>query len=315
MKRTFFPVFTLSLAVVACAAEARTNDETACLRVQNGKGAAYAVVSLKDAGHVLEWYPDGSATNRFWKSPFPDRLLSEWRNTGGERTWIGPQSSWQAIFGTKGDWPPPAFLEEEAGFERTPDSTPLQGSLTIQTKNTRPLDCVRTISLAPDGTLSVQASFRPNPEPGTTPLALMDFQIWSIAQLPVPLSAKARLSGEKRIGNGILGKDPIVPEPARDKENKTIFFDLANIRLSPNGGGKCFLDADAFVLAYPDGTLTITQTESAPLPNDTPPYRAQLFCGWHPDIPGPQGRYIEVEFAGRADSPMTVRFQWQPAGR
>ena len=311
MKRISHPISALLLAVFACAAEANAHAQTACLRVQNGKSAAYAVASPTEAGHVLEWHPDGSETNRFWKSPFPDRLLYKWRNVGGERTWIGPQNRWQDFSADNLAWPPPSFLET-VPFDISPESLPLQGSATLQTVGNTPLDCRRVVSLSTNGILSVRASFHSNAASEPNPVSLADYQIWSVTQLPFPLSATVRLADAKRIENGVLGSDAVIPHPIRDPENKTAFFDLENIRLPPSGGAKCYLDGDAFILSYPDGKLTITQTESAPLPEDEIPYRAQFYCGGHVDIPGPQGRYIEVEFAGRADSPMTVQFQWEP---
>lgn len=306
----FFSVFLFLFLLGSGPARGAAAEPDARLHLELGTGpeTARALLAPGRGGRILAWIPAGSATNRLWQSPRPDVLQYRWRNDGGEKTWVGPQTCWEDL-STHGDWPPPDFVDSSPFtiVALTPAGAVLRSAQTEKA----PFVCERTIRLTAPDTLQITAAFLPVADARADAPPLASYQIWSVAQLPFPTAAVARLMEPRRIDNG-LRNNPIDPPPRLSEDGRQAWFDLAGLRLPPDLGAKCYLDADAFTLFYPDGRLHISAPDVAALPDGEEPCRAQLYVGGHPFIPGEAGRYIEVEFAGASARPFPVTFRWEP---
>lgn len=74
-------------------------------RLTDGKSEAVVVPSL---GRVMRWGKVGGP-NLLWNAASVSSKAGEWKNYGGDKTWLSPQSSWKTLHGSD-NWPPdPAF--------------------------------------------------------------------------------------------------------------------------------------------------------------------------------------------------------------
>lgn len=74
-------------------------------RLTDGKSEAVVVPSL---GRVMRWGRVGGP-NLLWNASAPPKASDAWKNYGGDKTWLSPQSSWKVLHGND-NWPPdPAF--------------------------------------------------------------------------------------------------------------------------------------------------------------------------------------------------------------
>lgn len=83
-------------------------------RLTDGRSEAVVVPSL---GRVMRWGKVGGP-NLLWNAGSVSKNPGDWKNYGGDKTWLSPQSSWKVLHGSN-NWPPdPAF-----------DGTPQQASV------------------------------------------------------------------------------------------------------------------------------------------------------------------------------------------
>ena len=250
-------------------------------RIVLENGAVCAVVVPAFGGRVMSLQFAGGP-NLLWTNPRPDNLMWHWRNHGGEKTWIGPQESWEALGGKT--WPPPAFFDAAPYVvtRRSPTSVVLLSPADTNWN----LRVSRTAEVLPDR-LRVTSELLPAGDVPATRLTN-----WSVVQLPPPPRVAVRLTGRKRLANG-MGEDKPLPAPAR-LANDTQLFDLRHAVAS----GKCSFDADLFLVEVPGGQFEIRQFGEPPEDDDLAiPDRAQLYFGARTDLPPNYEPYIEVEFA------------------
>ncbi|HEX8463094.1 MAG TPA: hypothetical protein VF627_00620 [Abditibacterium sp.] len=87
-----------------------TYFERPAYRLTDGKTEAIIVPEI---GRIMSYGKVGGA-NLLWNSPTKDGLNGGgWKNYGGDKTWLSPQSSWQEFHGKAG-WPPDNALDGSA---------------------------------------------------------------------------------------------------------------------------------------------------------------------------------------------------------
>ena len=247
-------------------------------RIVLENGDVRAVVVPEFGGRVTSLqFADGP--NLLWVNPRPDDLMWDWRNHGGEKTWIGPQESWKTVGGKT--WPPPASFDAEPYVvtHRSPTSVALLSPADTHWN----LRASRTIEVFPDR-LRVTSELLPT---GDVPAERITN--WSVVQLPPPPRVAVRLTERKRIANGI-GEDKPLPGPVRLDDS--LVFDLRSAEAS----GKCSFDADRFLVDVPGGQLEIRQLGETLDDGLATPERAQIYFAARAELPPGYEPYIEVEF-------------------
>ena len=207
--RHALPILPLALALAGCSS--RGNPVPDELVLSDGTGAT-AVVAPAAGGRVLAFRPAGmpGGGNAFWTNPLDDPMLAGWRNVGGEKTWIGPQSRWRGMAGKA--WPPPAFFDRER-YGILPGATASAATLRSPpppADGDCPFSVERAVSLA-DGVLRVESRLVPARDAGA-PADADGFVAWSVAQTPHARRVAVRLAPPARLENGPDGDSPL-PEP------------------------------------------------------------------------------------------------------
>ena len=264
-------------------------------------GSVRAVVAPERGGRIMALhFADGP--NLLWVNVRPDRLMWKWRNHGGEKTWIGPQESWKTQGGQA--WPPPAFFDADP-FVVTRRTPTLIVMLSRPDTNWN-LRVSCTVEVFADR-LRVTSELLPVDDAAAMPATRITN--WSVAQLPPPPRIAVRLTGSKRIVNGVDDAKPL-PEPAR-LDGDVLVFDLDRAEAS----GKGSFDADCFLVDVPGGQLEIRQLGEPPADDGSAiPDRAQLYFAARAELPPNYEPYIEVEFARPfPDSRQQIEFRFIPA--
>ncbi len=78
-------------------------------RLSDGKSEAVIVPSL---GRVMRWGKVGGP-NLLWNAASVSKNPGDWKNYGGDKTWLSPQSSWKVLHGSNG-WPPDTAFDGTA---------------------------------------------------------------------------------------------------------------------------------------------------------------------------------------------------------
>jgi len=73
----------------------------AAYRLTDGKSEAVVVPSL---GRVMRWGKVGGP-NLLWNAASVSTKAGDWKNYGGDKTWLAPQSYWKVLHGVN-SWPP-----------------------------------------------------------------------------------------------------------------------------------------------------------------------------------------------------------------
>ncbi|MGI5867888.1 MAG: hypothetical protein ACOX9C_00385 [Kiritimatiellia bacterium] len=239
-----------------------------------------AIVAPELGGRVMSLQFNNGA-NVLWTNAQSKTPIGGWQNSGGEKTWIGPQENWAAVGGR--GWPPPDFADRDAFL--VTNQTPTSISLLSTPDTNWNVRISRTIEALPDR-LRVTSELLP-----TGPLPATRITNWSVAQLPPPQRLAVRLTGRKRFTNSMDDHTPL-PEPVRLADDK-LAFDFSHV----TNNGKCSFDADLFLIDVPGGRLAIQQLGEQPEDDLLEvPERAQLYYGAKASLPPDCEPYIEVEF-------------------
>ena len=138
-------------------------------------------------GRIASYGPvDGP--NLLWFSE-ADAPTEGWLNHGGEKTWIGPPSTWRKLGGKS--WPPPAFFDQAAYTATRQRTSPNAVALVSPPDAASGLRVERLVELLPDGTLSVTSRLLPCGE--NPPVPIGDLRLWSVCQIPLPERVDATL--------------------------------------------------------------------------------------------------------------------------
>jgi len=97
----------------------------AAYRLTDGKSEAVVVPSL---GRVMRWGKVGGP-NLLWNAASVSKNPSDWKNYGGDKTWLSPQSYWKVMHGSD-NWPP------DKSFDGTPHEAMVLtgGSLKLESR-------------------------------------------------------------------------------------------------------------------------------------------------------------------------------------
>ncbi len=267
------------------------------------------------AGRLLFFGRPGGP-NLLWTDPgapdVPEYVdgRRQWRNFGGEKTWVGTQEEvWPLFAKTNRDgtvWPPPAWFDTmplsvvradatnillRSGIHGTGDAS-WQGAIEREFTLFADRLEVRERLVLPEGAAGV----------GETPKPDDPRRIWSVTQVPRPGRVALRLCGDRR-----TAQKEGIPEPVSEGDSEWRFLDVATL---PGEGGKMDADADALAASLPDGTgwLVIRQLASPRhLSAFASPGRAMVYVSPKDWRPSP---YIELEFAAYgADAAHALEFR------
>ena len=307
--RILFPLLTLAFFAVASAAPAAPPEslvlENAALRAEVVPAWAGRLLFLgRPKGPNLLWTDPGAAD-------VPEYVdgRRQWRNFGGEKTWVGTQEEVWPLFATTNRdgtvWPPPAWFDAMPLSVVRADATNIllrsgfhgcrDGSWTCAIEREFTLFAdrleIRQRLLLPEG--AARAGETPKPDDPR--------RIWSVTQVPRPDRVALRLCGGRRtVRNGGI------PEPTPSGDAGWSELDIASLSAS----GKLEADGDALAVRLSDGTgwLVIRQS-AAPrhLAAFNRPGRAMVYVSPKDWRPSP---YVELEFAAYGpDAAHTLDFR------
>ncbi len=220
----------------------------AAYRLTDGKTEAVVVPTL---GRVMRYGRVGGA-NLLWNAPTPKGLdVGGWKNYGGDKTWLSPQSSWGVMHG-KG-WPP------DAAFDGTPQRADvLTGGKLRMVSSLSPglgIYLVRVFSFNSAGEFVIQQSAV------KTAGAPVRVGLWSISQsVPgacvfLPVEPDSAYKGGAFYFNG---QHPVL-QPA------SIVGEMLRVQPQPvNGGVKFGVDAPVSALASVRNGLAWVQKSAKP---------------------------------------------------
>ena len=252
--------------------------------------------------------------NVLWTQPEAARFTIDaggkpvWRNVGGEKTWVGSQGrGWRAFADKESGsvWPPPAWFDSEPMQVVSADPT----NVVLRTAPHRGGDWVvaleRSFALEADA-LVVRQRLLPAEVGARGPEALPDDdrRLWSVAQIPRPPFAWARLCGECRHAAEEPFSAPVPGAPGGWARVDVPDSDKA---------GKICMDADAIAVPLTGGDGWFLLEQTAPqrfLDAIVEPGRAMVYAS-KPDFrPSP---YAELEFAAYGpDSEQTLSLRIGP---
>lgn len=150
-----------------------TYDKRPAFRLTDGRSEAVIVPSL---GRVMRWGKIGGP-NLLWNAPGVSKNPADWKNYGGDKTWLSPQSSWKTLHGSN-NWPP------DTAFDGTPQSASvLTGGKLKLVSNTSPrigIRLERVMSFNERGELEIeQTAIKTSGAP-------VRVGLWSISQSNSP---------------------------------------------------------------------------------------------------------------------------------
>ncbi|MEI6236222.1 MAG: hypothetical protein WCT04_24465 [Planctomycetota bacterium] len=252
---------------VTVAALKRTDGREA-FRVSDGKTEAVVVPSL---GRVMQYGPVGGA-NWLWIAPADKVDMNGWKNFGGEKVWVSPQSTWPAYIGR----PFPPDESWESGHEaRVLDNPPrLQTTSPVSKCGVR---IIREFSFNGSGEFVTSTTLEKMDD---TPLIA---GAWTVTQIPPPDAVFLPTSEASVYKNNVY------------KWSRKTVGNITNvtpslIRVIPTTGGAYKIGVDAPVAAIAavrNGVVLLQRTERTD--------------GKYPDGPEESGFPVELFDLGQAD--------------
>ena len=276
---------------VACGSQVsieRTTYEgfTNAWRMRN---AEVELVVVPEIGRITRYGLIGGS-NVLWSGRAADGtvwLVGAWKNWGGDKVWVWPQTGWPNRAGRS--WPPPG----DGPVQRW-DASLAGGRLLMTGPEIEGYGCraVRELALAPTGTAVTLVT-----RLEAIGAACLDgLAVWSVTQIPAAPEVAARLSPDA-VGEGV--HDPSPGWPAPQREGGWLRF-----RRPGDRGCKSFVDADRWTVAVGD-RLFVQELLPGVGRAYRPGERAQLFTSpdaepWRPASIGP---VTELEFTSPPAGP------------
>ncbi len=299
---------------ILCASLAATvaPSQTSTLRIILENESLRAEIVPDWAGRLM-FFGHPTGPNALWTYPEAASFTvdangkPEWKNVGGEKTWVGSQKlGWRAFAGiTEGSvWPPPAWFDSMPMQVIHADST----SVLLRTGVHRGGDwegaMEREFRLEGD-VLVIRQRLLPTKAsmegPAGTPRPDDIRRLWSVAQIPRPDRVAMRTVGEgrhKENGN--------IPAPVPADAAGWVTFDIASM----TSVSKAEADGDALAAPLRDGSGWLVIEQTAPerhLAVFETPGRAMVYAS-KPDFE--PSAYVELEFAAYGpDAEQTLRFR------
>lgn len=242
-----------------------------------------------DAGELLWRHPDAAA-----------HPVGGWLNLGGDKLWLWPIGSWQAVTGA--GWPPPS---DRPGLRWSADERP--GAVLLRSPPIAGFDVRLEREIALSGATSLRIVNRLvalRPDAARPPSAL-----WMVSQLRVPLDLLVGPLGDRTARLDMLGEHRAwLPQPAADGR--------LSFAIRPSYKAKAGADADTITAVYAAGSLVL-RSEAVP-GAWRPGERAQVYSepDGSPDLPTGTPGFVEAEFTapiGTAQAQeLTVTWTWRP---
>ena len=244
---------------------------SSAIRLTNGTSE---LAIMPATGRIVR-YGFVGGQNVLWGDPAVPLVGGGWRNFGGSKVWLWPQSEWKSVTGK--EWPPPGDPAGEP-FVASPIANGVR--LTGPAVEAFGLRVVRDISLAPSGS-DVKIVERLEPT-ANGPRAKAG--AWSIAQ--VPQSAKIV----------VYGAATDTPVPAGLSRVATVITENGLQVVPKAESSKGFFDATRIDATLADGTVFTQLSDSSTSPAHDGQCQVYVEGNTSP-LNSVRTRYTELEFA------------------
>ncbi|BCM91750.1 hypothetical protein IAD21_03625 [Abditibacteriota bacterium] len=215
-------------------------------RLTDGKSEAVIVPSL---GRVMRYGKVGGP-NLLWNAPAKQDFKSGWKNYGGDKTWLSPQSDWGVL--SDKTWPP------DTSFDGSPHQAEVitggKLKLVSGTSKTSGIRVERVMSFNAAGEFEIQQSAI---KTSGTPVRV---GLWSVSQSVPAQAVFALTSPDSPYRNGYFHFD------TKEKQQPA-FVENGVFRLEPKseGGGQKFgIDAPVAALASVQDGVAWVQKSAKP---------------------------------------------------
>ena len=218
-------------------------------------GAVDAIV-VPEIGRVMSFGKTGGP-NLIWNAPSEKIAKTGWKNYGGDKTWLAPQSNWKQFHGAD-NWPPDAAFDGQAQKPDVLTGGKLQLTTPLSPTGIR---IVRTMYFDEDGEFVIEQTARK--ESG----APVKASLWNVTQVVPGQAVFAPVNPNSTYPNGIYvwdGKtvanaESVAPGlikivPSADGNTPKIGFDAPVAALASMHDGVAWLQkSDRPDGEYPDG--------------------------------------------------------------
>lgn len=252
-------------------------------------------------GGRLVFFGKTDGVNALWFAPENASLTNEWKNIGGEKTWVGYDEKWSVADPPHRRWPPPKFCDGDP-YEI------VSSSATSIVMRSRPggggwgVLVEREAVLREDRLLLTS---RLVPTGGEIVLPREDMWNWSIVQVPFVPEVHAHIECGAKVS-------PEDPELKCNGVTATVCGSKLKLSIDPAvEHSKVGFDADAIFARTPAGLLKLTH-RAAPefLAGRAHGLRAMVCREKSLPVPEETRDYLELEFSCTgAGSVQTVEFE------
>lgn len=213
----------------------------AAFRLSDGKTEAVIVPQLN---RVMR-YGEIGGRNWLWNNARTDWKKDEWRNWGGDKTWLAPQSQWPLLSGR--GWPP------DEALDASPATATVSGDKLTTTTPVSPFSGVRVVreySQLTDGDFQVRQTIE---KLRGGPLYL---SAWSVTQIAPPDAIFLPLNASSPYKDNFLWLAPPQPDVIASRSET-----LLEAHSMPDKNFKIGVDSSmSAIAALHDGTLLTIRT-------------------------------------------------------
>jgi len=246
----------------------------AAYRLTDGKSEAVVVPSL---GRVMRWGKVGGP-NLLWNAASVSKNPNDWKNYGGDKTWLSPQSFWKVMHGSD-NWPP------DKSFDGTPHGATVLtgGSLKLVSRTSRRIGIriERVMGFNEQGEFVIEQHAIKTAGP---PIRV---GLWSISQSDAPDAVFLPSSPDSAYRNGFY----VFPGYAAKVQPTQVRDDVFSVLPRATGGGIKFgTDAPNASLVAVKGNVAWLQQAAKP-------------AGEYPDGADGAGFPVETYVNGSKDAP------------
>ena len=250
-------------------------------KLTDGKTEAIIVPQI---GRIMRFGKVGGP-NLLWNAPTPQISGSGWKNYGGDKTWLAPQSFWKTFHGND-KWPPETVLDGEAHQAEVVSGGKLKMTSGISQTGIR---IVRTLGFDSNGEFVIQQTAIKERGP------VVRAGIWSISQL-IPGEAvflPLNRSSTYKAGIHVLGK------VGAKQQIDVLQPNLARVVPAPDvTGGKWGVDAPVSSIVSVKNGVAFLQKSPKPAGQypdgaDGAGFPVELYINADPKV-----FYVELELLG-----------------
>ena len=301
----------------------KNKDKTITIRTH----ALTAIIAPELSGRLMAIIPkDGE--NVLWVNKSPEIDFWGWKSHGGEKTWIGPQNTWNDVIVSESDnWPPPKEFDgnpyEVVKIHKRPGGGVIAVEMLSEPVEKWNLRVKRVVSLNIKGQVTVWSRLEKADEskPVNAPDG-MRFTNWSVAQFPVAEYVDVYLSGQERVKNGdennsfpmeyttnVTHHTYHIDNEIRITTNRYEFMRVyTGDILARDDSVKAWFDSGSMSFKVPGGTVYVSHYNKTDV-ETAEPDRGQIYVTGKKSVPPGAEPYMEIEFSQPwPDSEQTVMF-------